>query len=190
MATPFTIIRLTALPATLEANALYVVNPIGQPVGQNDVELTFTGNTASAVAKSYSRTAAKEDIEEALAGNQSVFIFENIAQKNAEVPLVDAIGYVKDTTGDPEVNGTSAFYVYQLATGLWTLATSSGGETEVSWEQITGGPTASPEAIDQAVADSHTHLNQDVLDKLSVSEENTLMYDGELVSPVTVTAQW
>lgn len=185
MATPFSIVRLTQLPTSLAPNSLYIV----KAPGTNDVALTWTGNSASDIGFSYSQAKADGDITAALAGSKSVFIFGNIAEKDAEVPLVDSIGFVKDATADPTVLTPSAFYIFEVATARWSLATS-GGSGAVNWDDIVDGPEATPAQIDEAVAASHVHANQAVLDKIGVDADNRLTYDDALVSSVTVEADW
>lgn len=104
---------------------------------------------------------------------------------------------VLDATGDPSgsVMAGSAFYAYKYDEGVVfanRFAFISDFESQnlnLAWESISGRPNSSPAQIDQAVANSHTHANKVVLDKLSVDSDGDLTYDGQAY-PYFAVAEW
>lgn len=104
---------------------------------------------------------------------------------------------VLDATGDPDglVAAGSAFYAYKYDTNVpfadrFTFISDFESQNlNLAWESISGRPNSSPAQIDQAVANSHTHANKVVLDKLSVDADGDLTYDGQAY-PYFAVAEW
>ena len=187
MSASFVIERVSAQPATLVDNTLY----IERAAGTTEAVLTFVGTSPTSVAKVYSSTQAHADIATAIAEAKSVFIFDTYAALTAAVkPKVSSIGYVKSAGGDPAAKTPSALYVFDIATATWSLLPTGGAADSIDWDKIIGRPTSTVAAIDAAVAASHSHGNKAVLDALAVDGQNRLTYSGVPVSPVTVKTDW
>ena len=63
-------------------------------------------------------------------------------------------------------------------------------DISLTWAALTGGPTSTPAAIDQAVTDSHTHGNKTELDKIGQLANGNLEYDGSYVKTAFETTAW
>lgn len=187
MPASFVIERVNALPSPLVSNTLYIERPIGSTEGI----LTFVGTDPSSVAKVFNRAESQIDIGTAIAEAKSVFVFDNFsALQTAVKPKVNSVGYVKNAVDDPLVKTPSALYVYEVATGAWSLLPTGGAADSIDWNKIIGRPVSTVAAIDAAVTASHAHANKATLDALGIDGQNRLTLSGTPVSPVTVKTDW
>ena len=96
---------------------------------------------------------------------------------------VDTTEFVEGTTD------VSSYFVQTAAavtnSGWQKIAEGESLDVVVSWDSITGKPNSTPAAIDQAVADDHTHSNKAVIDKftdIGTSEAPVLKYGTKTVA--------
>jgi hypothetical protein len=163
--------KVNVLPTTLEANAFYFV--ANATVAESYV------TDSSGVAKSLGNTALIDSrINTALAGANSFQIVINIAARNALSLNRNTLVLVTDATGDPTVSSGAAMYAWDHANSVWSKVTEYESlDAIINWGNIVGKPTATPGAIDAAVASSHTHTNKPLLDLLSAPSDE-LHYNG------------
>lgn len=188
------ILRASSLPATpalREKNCMYLVKQPGKTTfdmyvvdAAGNAFSGFTSERLTEVIAEYSNTTRE---------TESV---ANIAARNALVNPGNRLIFVDDATGDPTVEYGSAMYFYKASTAsyvkVWAADGSAGGGSggsggNVQWSDIIGAPNVSVAGLEQAVANSHTHANKDVLDKLSVVG-GELHYNGAKVASVSMGA--
>lgn len=187
MADEFIISRVSILPEPLVANTMYIV----KVPGTDTAELVFVGNDVETVAKSISleqvTATVEQTVTEAMVAGRSVFVVENIEERNAISPVIPVIAFVKDTSADPLADTASGAYIFDDVAGTW-ISMGGSGAISVDWNNITGRPSSSPSQIDTAVAAS-VHANRAVLDKLGESN-GELTYNNLPVSNVKFSSDW
>lgn len=183
---------LPASPALREKNCMYLVKEPGKTNfdmyvvdAAGNAFSGFTSERLIEVIAQYSNTTRETET------------VANIAARNALVNPGNRLVFVDDATGDPTVEYGSAMYYYKASTAsyvkVWAADGSAGGggggspSTNVQWSDIIGRPNVSAGALENAVANSHTHANKDLLDKLSVVG-GELHYNGAKVASVYMGA--
>lgn len=95
--------------------------------------------------------------------------------------------YVKDATADSTVKRGGAFYLYD--TNAWIkISEAESMDLNLDWASLTGKPTSSVTAIDNAVQKAHSHANSTQLDKIGETD-GKLTYNGQLVG-ATINDAW
>lgn len=183
----FKIHKVTSLPGTLEAHAMYLVE-------NGTFAETYVTN-ASGVARSMGNTAMIQSVAQgvvntALADENLVEVVADITARNA-LPGTgrNFFALVLDASADSGVDSGAALYAYQESNTTWhKLAEyeSLGENLTFAWGSLTGGPSSSPAQIDATVAAQHSHTNKSVLDLLTDSG-GALAYNG---SPVNSGGDW
>ena len=188
MATPFSIVRLDALPSTLAANNMYII----RESGGTRVRLTFTGDDPTKVASTIGVNDVNNIVTTALESFTSVYVFATYADMLAARPTANVLAFVKDARGDVNVSTPSATYVYESSSGQWLLmpGAQGGGSETVNWTEIIGRPSASVESIDLAASQTHTHTNMNVLNLMGVNSSGKLTYNGVQVSDINFSSNW
>lgn len=176
-----TIQRVNALPGTLADETIYLVKT------GSELTLTVTGTTGAVVATTVSKADVNTAISTAIGAldmSNSVEFAANIAARDAMTLTKSAFVYVADATADATVSAGAAMYLYDLTNTTWHKVTEYESlDLVLSWENITGKPISSVEAIDTAVGNSHIHENMNTLDLLGVVD-GKLQYNGEDVGGV------
>lgn len=179
----FKIFRETVLPSTLEPYAVYVVAPSSKP---NYVEIYVSNSTGSNARRVLTDTDIQGMINASISGiaGSGLQVVANITARNALSPTSNLLVLVLDATGDNTVASGAATYVYRLSNTSWVKVSESESlDMILNWSNIQGKPSSSASAIDNAVANSHTHSNKTQLDKIGQNSDGFLTYDGSL--PVT-----
>lgn len=182
------IIRVSALPETLVANAMYLVR------SGADLNITVTGSDAAVVTNTLSRSAvgtmiANEIAELDLASG--VQYAADITARDALTLTKDSFVFVEDASADPTVTSGSAMYFYSLQTTDFTkVAEYESMDLQLTWAGLQDKPTSAVADIDDAVSKRHTHANKTVLDDLS-DASGQLQYKGAPVGTVQEgTHEW
>ena len=185
--------KVETLPATLEPNALYYV------INNDYVETYLSDNNGNAKSAGNS-TMINNLINEALSGwgggvpnGSTVEFASNIAERDllATNATTNLMVVVIDASDDPTVDSGSALYGYDLSNETWyKLSEYESMDVVVNWSKIQGRPISTAAQIDSAVSASHSHSNKSVLDKLSESAQNNLLYNGEPIKPQWTQADW
>lgn len=181
--------KVTALPQTLQPNALYWV------LNGNYVEEYLTSKTG--VAKMTGNTQMIKDVAQPLidaalnaAAASTVIIVDNIAARNALTKKDGMEVMVLDATGDSTVKAGTATYVYRASNTTWyKISEAESMDVVLRWANIIDGPTSTPTQIDGAVAASHTHGNKAVLDLLDQNADG-LTFNGSNVSSTLKANDW
>ena len=109
------------------------------------------------------------------------FVYEDDTSGGSLVQIKESVATYNDlpTSGNTENDLRIARDTDKMYT--WTIASASGDLSDwldigqslsLDWSAITGGPTATPSEIDDAVADSHTHTNKALLDTYDQTNAN------------------
>lgn len=180
--------KVASLPGTLVANAIYYVSVAGN---SNLLEVYVTNNTGAAARHVMSEADVAGMISSAMSGGGSLTIVDNIAARNALLPLTSAKWvYVVNATGDTNVASGGATYLYNPSTSAWVKT----GEAEsldlvLSWARLTDKPSSTTAQIDAAVAASHSHTNAIELAKVG-ELGGKFAYNGELPVSRWEAAAW
>jgi len=162
--------KVTVLPATLDADALYFV------LNGDFCETYLTDNLG--VAKLVGNSSMITQI--AGTGQQEVLLAATIAARDALTFTSNATIYVQDATADTTVDTGGAFYFYDsVSTNFIKLAEFESMDVQLVWENISGRPTSTPAAIDQAVANSHVHTNKAILDAITDAGRGQIITQAE-----------
>lgn len=180
--------KVTSLPGTLVANAIYYVSVASNPAL---VEVYVTNSTGTAARHVLSESDVASMIAAATTGGNQLTIVSDIAARDALLPLTSAKWvYVIDATGDTTVTAGGATYLYNPGTTNWVKASEAESlDLVLSWANLTGKPTSTPAAIDAAVTASHTHANATQLAKVGEAGGN-FTYDNALPVSRWEAAAW
>ena len=179
--TPYKVFKETALPGTLDANSIYLVAPSSAP---DFVEMYVTGTTASNVKRIIDKSDVQSLIDDAVDGFNNIKIVDTIAERDAlDITGVKQV-LVLDATGDATVDSGAATYVFDPGTAEFRkISEAESLDLDITFDNISGGPSSSAAQIDNAVSLAHQHANKSELDKIGQDSEGNLTYDGDL--PVT-----
>lgn len=165
-----------ALPGTLEANSFYFIPSTG-PSGGLFAEAYLTDSTGA--ARLIGSTAMIQEVANALMTTELEYAAD-IPARDALTLTQNSIVLVADASADPTVDAGAAMYFYQHATTTFIKVTEFESlDVVIDWTDVQNRPASTPAAIDQAVADSHTHANKAELDKISEDGNGCMLYDGE-----------
>jgi hypothetical protein len=182
------IFKETALPGSLEPNAIYLVGPAGQP---NVVEMYVTNAAGTATRKIITAADVQAQINASLASISELKIVADIAARNALTPTSSVFVYVQNATADNTVTSGGATYLYNPTNTSWIKTSESESmDIALSWSALTGKPSSSVAAIDAAVSNSHTHPNKTQLDMIGQNGAGELTYNGQQVKTSFETVNW
>lgn len=160
--------QVTTLPATLEADAFYLV------LSGDYCESFVTDN--SGVAKLVGNSVMiNEQIAIANSALSGFEIVADIAARDALTPTANQLALVTDATADANVDSGAAMYAYDAVADSWTKVTEFESFNEnvvLDYTNLVNAPTSTAAAIDQAVADSHVHANKTQLDLIGGTATN------------------
>ena len=181
---------LSALPATLEADAFYFIE------NGNYVESYITNSmgTARQIGNSLMiNTLVAAALANWSGASSQVIIVPDILARDtlADTAETNLMVLVVDATGDATVGSGSALYALDFAATTWyKLAEYESMDVVLDWDDLVNGPTSSAAQIDDAVSKAHSHANKAVLDKLTESAGGDLLYDGEGLKTQWLSKDW
>jgi hypothetical protein len=181
--------KVTALPASLDGHAVYLVAPASKP---NYVEMYVT-NADATVTK---RVITSDDVQAMIdasisAAGGGVTIVNTISDRDALTKHNGMYVLVLDATGDNTVTSGSASYVWRDANSSWIKLTEYESlDLQLTWDKITGKPSSTPAQLDTAVTNSHTHSNMTQLSKIDEDANGNLIYGGNPPRARLETAGW
>jgi hypothetical protein len=183
--------RVTSLPNSdnREESTVYLVK---DAVNEGFFEIYATGQSTE-VQKLFGRAEVNAAVADAIAGSGSLRVCSDITERDALEPDSVTLALVLDATGDSTVSTGAALYVYDNADdgAQWhKVSEYESMDVELSWDSLSGKPTSSAAAIDAAVAASHEHENLGVLNGLTVSDDDLLMYGEIVVGSNLISEEW
>lgn len=166
----------TAVPTTLEANAIYLVGPGSDPAL---LEIYVVNSAGDATRKTMGPTEVQALIDASISGIAGTEIVADITARDALVFTSNALVVVEDASADPQVGSGAALYIYNSSTDAYgMLVDYESLNLSLTWASITNGPSSSPNLIDAAVTASHSHANATELDKISEDTDGDPTYAG------------
>lgn len=173
----YQVFKETALPGGLTANSIYFVAPAARP---DFVEIYVTNAAGDAARKVIDQATVQAMIDAAVAaGSGGAVIVDDIAARNALTADNAQQVLVLDASADATVTSGSATYVWRAATSAWIkISESESMDITLSWAALTGAPSSTPAAIDDAVTKRHSHANATELDKIGEDGDGNLTYGG------------
>jgi hypothetical protein len=181
------IFKVNTLPAEamLVANAIYYV----KNGTKFDVYVTSSAGVAT-LQNVVTETQVNTIVSQAMANVNSATIVANIPARDALIPTLtsNTFVFVQDASADVTVDAGAALYLFNNANDTFIKVSeyeSMDLNISLDWANITNKPTSTVAQIDSAVADSHTHANKAVLDKIGEDASGVPTYNG-----VTLVAQW
>ena len=172
------IYKETALPGTLEANALYLVAPAANPTGLEVYATNAAGDAARRVP-TINDINAMIDAKLVGGGGGALVVVEDIAARDA-IPDPDsgAMVLVLDASDDATVDAGAATYVYVDGDGWVKISEAESLDLNLTWANIEGRPNSSAVQIDSAVSSAHSHSNKTELDLIGQDGDGNLTYNG------------
>ena len=152
--------QVTTLPATLEADAMYLVL-------NGDYCESFVTDNAGVAKFVGNSTMIDERVSLATSALSGFEFVADVAARDALSPTVNQLILVTDASGDANVDSGAAMYAYSVANDEWTKVTEFESFNEnviLDWSAIQNGPTSSVADIDAAVSARHAHTNKTQLD--------------------------
>lgn len=184
----YRIYKETALPGTLTAHSIYLVAPAARP---DYVEMYVTGADPATVKRVVNSVDVQAMINASLSGINAVQVVADIAARNALAPTSNTQVLVLDATGDATVASGAATYVWQQATSTWhKISEAESLDVALTWAALTGKPSSTPAAIDDAVTKAHGHANKTELDKVGEDANGNLTYGGALPVIAWTSTGW
>jgi hypothetical protein len=179
--------KVSALPGTLVANAVYYVSVAGNP---SLVEVFVVDNAGVAAKHIINSTDVSAMIAAALGASNQLSIVADIAARDALAPSVATWAYVINATGDTSVASGGATYLFNPANTTWIKSSEAESlDVVLNWASLQNKPTSSVADIDDAVTKRHTHANKATLDLITESGGN-MLYNGALPVARWETAAW
>lgn len=189
MATTLNFYKVTALPGTLEANAVYAVGVASNP---SLVEFYVVNSAGTSARHVLNQSDVAGMISSAMSGGNQLNIVADITARNALLPLTSAKWvYVINATGDTTVTAGGATYLYNPGTTSWVKASESESmDVILQWSSITGRPSSAVADIDDAVTKRHAHANLVQLAKIGEDGGGSMTYNGSAVGANWANAAW
>ncbi len=174
--------KVTSLPGTLVANAMYFV----QNWGYAESYITNTLWVAKSIGNSAMINAL---IDAKLSAYNTLEIVADIAARDALATRdYNFLCLVIDATWDLTVASWSALYAFKNSDNTFTkVAEYESMDVIVDWSNITNKPVSSASSIDDAVSLKHSHTNKAQLDLISEDVWGNLTYDWEPVQRFETT---
>ena len=182
--------RVTELPASLEAYAVYFVAPAGTA---DYVEIYVSSANGSTARRVINEADVRTLISEEVSGLAEIHVYDTIAARDEAGVTESQFAFVVDASGDETVSAGGASYVYNKIAAVWVKTSESESMDLIfSWDKIVGKPTSTSAAIDDTVSKAHTHINKTSLDKIGQDVDGNLTYDGKTIAGSTqwTTTNW
>ena len=182
--------RVTELPASLEAYAVYFVAPAGTA---DYVEIYVSSADGSTARRVINEADVRTLISEEVSGLAEIHVYDTIAARDEAGVTESQFAFVVDASGDETVSAGGASYVYNKIAAVWVKTSESESMDLIfSWDKIVGKPTSTSAAIDDTVSKAHTHINKTSLDKIGQDVDGNLTYDGKTIAGSTqwTTTNW
>jgi hypothetical protein len=176
------------LPANFTPSSFYLVK---SPDDAEMFEMYLSNASGTAVRHVISKSDVTSMIASSMASLSSVKIVPTIPARNALMLTANAFVMVLDASLDPTVQVGAALYLWSQDAMNWTKVSEyESMDVSMRWGQILDGPVSSVARIDAAVAASHQHANQSVLDRVSEDAQGRLMYNGLYITPGLAVSEW
>lgn len=188
MAADLKVYKVSVLPATFVASAIYLVPVSGSATL---LDIYVADSTGTTVRNIISKSEIASMIAEAGIGSGSTVVVADIAARDALAPTEVTIAIVLNATADATVAAGAATYVFNPDDTTWSkISEAESLDVVLEWANIQNRPNSSAAAIDAAVTASHTHANAAVLDKFGENAEGGPTYDGTDITMALAAEEW
>jgi hypothetical protein len=178
--------KVLALPGTLTPNTIYLVTDADADLLQLHVSSSDGASSRHVPTMAEINTV----IANATSNANGINVVADIAARDAlDFALPSVMVLVVDATDDNSVLTGAATYVNDGSSWI-KIAEHESLDVTLEWANIQNGPTSTVAAIDAAVTASHSHTNKAVLDNLTYSAANGLMYNTAPVGTNFATVAW
>lgn len=182
--TAFNIQKLTAVPQTPTTPSTVFL--VALPDKPDYLEIYVSSKDGTQLKRHINETDIKALIKAEQANVGKYKVVADIAERDRLTDKSVSV-YVKDATADSTVKRGGAFYLYD--TNAWIkISEAESMDLNLDWASLTGKPTSSVTAIDNAVQKAHSHANSTQLDKIGETD-GKLTYNGQLVG-ATINDAW
>lgn len=183
----FKVYKETALPNKLESHAIYLISTSEKP---DFFEMYVTNADGTKAKRQFGEKEVKQLLAEFAASKGQLSVVESIAERNAiDQKVVGSEVFVKDATQDSTVTSGSARYLWD-GTNWVKVSESESMDLVLDWDSIQNKPNSTPQQIDAAVGNSHTHSNMSQLNKIGEDESGNLTYGGNTVKTEWSSNNW
>ena len=187
----FTITRVTSLPPVIHPSTMYILKTPSSAVA----EVYFSNSDGTQLVPGITEQFISDKFASLLSsGMGEIQIVENINDRNRASKNGNCLIMVIDATGDGFGSTGTTLYLYRAINSSYFRISSfdenqnavgnSGGTGSVWWDMVQGRPASTPEQIDQAVQDRHSHGNKDTLDRIGVTPDGVLTVDGKIFANI------
>lgn len=182
--TAFNIQKLTAVPQTPTTPSTVFL--VALPDKNDHFEMYVSSRDGTTLKRHINEADIKALIAQSTAQNSKYVVVADIVERDRLSDKTSAV-YVKDATADSTVKRGGAFYLYDSNTWV-KVSEAESMDLNLDWASLTGKPTSSTTAIDNAVQKAHSHANATQLDKIG-EQDGKLTYGGKLVA-TTINDAW
>lgn len=181
--------KVTAVPSTpTSPNTVFYLAPTDH---SDYVEIYVSDKNGTAVRRVLNEADVIALVQRHAGQTQTAkyIIVDDIDTRNGLSDKSTAV-YVKDATGDSTVKRGGAFYLYDSQAEKWIKTSESESmDVVLQWDNVQGKPTATADAIDLAVQNSHGHANKTQLDLIGQDNQGNLTYNSKIVA-TTINDAW
>ena len=183
--TKFAVSKVTALPGTLAPSTLYFVSDADNA---DLMKVYLSDSTGTTVRHLPTKQEIDIAIAAAVSAASTMVRVATITARDDLTPSGNMLVLVTDASDDTTVTAGAASYFWDGA--VWTKVTEFESMDVVqTWANLQNKPTSTVAAIDAAVADTHVHTNNAILDMLAVNE-GVLKYNGAPIATVYTAEAW
>lgn len=176
--------KLTAVPQTPTTPSTVFL--VALPDKPDYLEIYVSSKDGTQLKRHINETDIKALIKAEQANVGKYKVVADIAERDRLTDKSASV-YVKDATADSTVKRGGAFYLYDSNTWV-KISEAESMDLNLDWASLTGKPTSSVTAIDNAVQNAHSHANATQLDKIGETD-GKLTYNGQLVG-ATINDAW
>ena len=189
----FTITRVTTLPSAITPSTMYILKSPASAVA----EVYFSNTDGTQLVPGVTEQFISDKFASLLSsGMGEIQIVDTINDRNRTSKNGNCLIMVIDATGDGFGSTGTTLYLYRAINSSYFRISSfdenqnaignTGGTGPVWWDMVQGRPVSTPEQIDQAVQDRHSHGNKDTLDRIGVTPDGVLTVDGKIFANIVL----
>lgn len=176
--------KLTAVPQTPTTPSTVFL--VALPDKPDYLEIYVSSKDGTTLKRHINEADIKALIAQSTTQSSKYVVVADIAERDRLTDKSASV-YVKDATADNTVKRGGAFYLYDSNTWV-KVSEAESMDLNLDWASLTGKPTSSVTAIDNAVQNAHSHANATQLDKIG-EQDGKLTYGGKLVA-TTINDAW
>lgn len=179
--------RVLALPETKTGSTLYFVKAADADLA----EIFLTSTDGTEVRHLINKSEIQTIVNTAVGNFNNLLLATDIAARDLLAPTKNVLVLVTDATGDATVHAGAALYFYDFSSTTYTkVAEYESLDVTLEWANVQNKPLSAVDAIDDAVAKKHAHVNAAQLAKIGEDGEGNLTYNGTQPGVPLAVAAW